>query len=102
MDNVTEKMINEVEKLNKKAGELFGLIRDADTILVDLIMDCDYQFSGFAQDIFNIWKESSDKKAVEQMFYEFTGMNFVHYLMKCKREIEKFLDEDKNKKGVLK
>lgn len=87
MDNVTEKMINEVEKLNKKAGELFGLIRDADTILVDLITDCDYQFSGFAQDIFNIWKESSDKKAVEQMFYEFTGMNFVHYLMKCKREI---------------
>ena len=21
------------------------------------------------------------------MFYEFTGMNFVHYLMECKREI---------------
>ena len=42
MDNVTEKMINEVEKINEKAGEISGLIRDADTILVDLITDCDY------------------------------------------------------------
>lgn len=81
----TEVMIKEIEQLNDSTPD--GMICDADTILVDLIEECDYQFSGFAQDIFNIWKNSTDKKAVEQMFYEFTDMEFVDYLKKCKEEI---------------
>ena len=87
MNNRTEELIREVEELNDNTP--YGTIHDADTILVDLIEKCDYEFSGFAQDIFNIWKDSTDKKAVEQMFYEFTDMEFVDYLMKCKEEITK-------------
>lgn len=79
-------MIKEVEKLNNNTPDRKIFI-DADTILADLVQNCDYEFIGFAQDIFNIWKESSDKKAVEQMFYEFTDMEFDDYLMKCKKEI---------------
>ena len=85
MNVYVAKMIKEVEELNDNTPE--GIIRDADTILLDLIGECDYEFSGFAQDIFNIWKNSTDKQAVEQMFYEFTSMEFVDYLMKCKEEI---------------
>lgn len=82
-----EKLLAEVEKLNDNIPD--GCIRDADTILVDLIEENDFEFSGFAHDIFNIWKNSSDKEAVEQMFYEFTDMSFKKYLEKCKREISR-------------
>ena len=82
-----EKLLTEVEELNNSTPS--GCIRDADTILVDLINKTDFEFSGFAQDIFNIWKNSSDKEAVEQMFYEFTDMSFKEYLEKCKREISR-------------
>ena len=81
----TEEMIEEVETLHNSTPD--GVIHDADTILVDLIEQCDHEFTGFAQDIFNIWKNSTDKKAVEQMFYEFTDMEFDRYLMKCQKEI---------------
>lgn len=85
MEKWTEEMIKEVEKLNNNTPE--GQIVDADTILVDLVENYNHDFTGFAQDIFNIWKRSKDKKAVEQMFCEFTDMKFDRYLMKCKEEI---------------
>lgn len=85
MNRLTEDMIKEVEELNNNTPN--GQIIDADTILVDLIQENDFEFSGIAQDIFNIWKESKDKKSVEQMFFEFTGMEFDRYLMKCQSEI---------------
>lgn len=80
-----EELLKEVEELNDNTP--FGFIKDADTILCDIIEDTDYEFSGIAQDIFNIWRNSSDRKAVEQMFFEFTEMEFKDYLEKCKREI---------------
>lgn len=85
--NEIENMIKEVESLNANTPE--GCIVDSDTILVDLIENSDFEFNGFSQDIFNIWKESKDKSAVEQMFYEFTGVEFVEYLEKCKSEISR-------------
>lgn len=85
MGNWTEEMIKEVEKQNSNTPE--GQIVDADTILANLVQNCNHEFTGYAQDIFNIWKESSDKKAVERMFYEFTDLEFDSFLMKCKEEI---------------
>lgn len=86
MKNIAN-MIEQVEELNDNTPD--GIIVDADTILVDLIRNCDYEFSGFAQDIFNIWKNSSDKTAVARMFYEFTGVEFEDYLEKCLEEISR-------------
>lgn len=82
--NITE-MIEQVERLNDNTPD--GIIIDADTILVDVLEDADHEFSGFAQDIFSIWQNSSDKKAVEQMFFEFTNTEFSEYLSRCIEEI---------------
>lgn len=60
-----------------------GVIIDADTILADLIDIAGYKFTGISQDIFNIWKASTDKRSVEQMFFEFVGVEFNEYLRRC-------------------
>lgn len=86
-------LLKEVEELNNNTPD--GVIRDADTILADLLQNVDNEFTGFAQDIFNIYKNSQDKNAVCQMFYEFTGIEFENYLKQCKAVIarsEKALD----------
>lgn len=82
----TGRLVAEVEKLEAELERNApdGPYADADTILADLTDDCDMQFAGVAQDIFNIWKRSRDKDAVEQMFYEFTDMEFMDYLKLCR------------------
>lgn len=85
MSNMTADLINEVRTRNSHTPN--GKIVDSDTILVDLIENCDYHFSGISEDIFRIWSESTNKTAVEKMFYEFTDMEFIEYLEKCKKEI---------------
>jgi len=82
-----QNLLLQVEKLNNNTSD--GLIINADTILIDLINANDFEFIGFAQDIFAIWKQSKDKQAVEELFYEFTDMEFTDYLLKCKNEITK-------------
>lgn len=83
----TSVLIKEVEELNNNTPD--GRIVDGDTILADLIESNDFELSGMCQDIFNIWKNTTDKEAVEQMFFEFTGVEFVKFLKKCKEEISR-------------
>jgi hypothetical protein len=85
MDSLILKTIKEVEDLNYDTPE--GIIRDSDTILVDLLNESDFEFSGISQDIFNIYKKSKDKESVKEMFFEFAGMEFEEYLAKCLEEI---------------
>lgn len=83
-----EKLEMEIEKIEKMMENLpDGMIRDADTVLADIMEDVDVKFPGVSQDIFNIWKNSSDKAAVEQMFYEFTGYEFPNFLEECQRTL---------------
>ncbi|MDU3180443.1 MAG: hypothetical protein E6686_03455 [Lachnospiraceae bacterium] len=79
----TKKLIEKANELEEIQNTMTGIFKDADTVLVDILNNQDYEFSGFAQDIFNIWKSSSDKGAVEQIFFEFTGKEFTEYLQKA-------------------
>lgn len=79
----TEQAIQTVEDMAEHLPN--GLIRDADTVLADILKEANFEFSGFAQDIFNIWRKSSDRKSVEQMFFEVTDCEFWDYLKKCQK-----------------
>lgn len=83
----TQKLIERIEELNGSTPD--GQIVDSDTILVDLLETNDFEISGISQDVFNIWKNSKDKEAVEQMFFEFTDMEFIEYLKNCEAEISR-------------
>lgn len=84
MANIRE-LIRKVECLNNAVPD--GVIRDADTILKDILDEQDFEITGMAQDIFNIYKKSTDKTSVKEMFFEFTGVDFDEYLNKCIKEI---------------
>jgi hypothetical protein len=82
-------MIEQVEELNDKSAEMaYGI--DADTILCDLMDESDFEVSGLAQDIFDMWKrkDNSGRKAVEQMFYLFTEVEFDRYLTMCYEQMK--------------
>ena len=68
-----EQLLKYVEELNTNTPD--GQIVDADTILKDIMDEQDFEISGMAQEIFNIYHKSSDKQEFDQ------------YLMKCSREI---------------
>ena len=85
----TAELIAKAEALYESAAQLDKGIIDADTILADMVEKCSFEGTGFAIDVFNIWKASSDKKAVEEMFFEFTGVEFGEYLEKCIAETTK-------------
>jgi hypothetical protein len=84
--NIT-KMIDEVKRLNSNTPS--GCIQDADTILCDIMQsaDLDFEITGLAEDLFNIYQNSRDKQAVKEMFFLFTDMNFEDYLQKCVENI---------------
>ena len=81
MNDLISDMIDKVETLNNNTPN--GFIHDADTILADVISNADFEITGFANDIFNIYRNSLDKGAVMEMFYAFTGINFDEYLTMC-------------------
>lgn len=82
-------MISEVETLNNNTPD--GIIVDADTILADLVETAYeaayFEESGIAQEIFDIWKNSADKKSVEKMFQMFADVTMDEYLERCVEEI---------------
>lgn len=80
-------MIKEVEYLNNNTPD--GQIVDADTLLVDAIGENGLEITGIAQELFDIYLESTDKNTVKKMFFLFTGIEFDNYLVKCRNEITK-------------
>lgn len=76
-----EENIKKVEELYQNTPN--GEVIDSDTILKDIMDESDFEESGISLDIFEIYKRSRDKKALRQMFFEFTGIEFSEYLNRC-------------------
>ena len=73
--------VEKAEYLNKNTPD--GMIRDADTILEDIIENRDKEVSGVANDVFEIYKNASDKKSVKAIFEAITGTTFDDYVNEC-------------------
>lgn len=93
LDSISiEPLIEKVEKLNANVPN--KVIRDADTILADIMKKADHQCTGLAQEIFDIWKSSSDKSGIELLFYNLAGVKFRYYLNYCINHITRKTREE--------
>lgn len=79
----TEQAIQTVEDMAEHLPN--GLIRDADTVLADIMQEANFEITGLTKDIFNIWRKSSDRKSVEKMFFNLTDCDFMSFLEKCQK-----------------
>lgn len=75
---------------NEVNANVFGVaFRDADTILVDLQEEgLDIDATGVANEIFDIYEKTSDKKAFCDLFESLVGTSFTTYLRKCEAGIK--------------
>lgn len=78
--------IERIESLEKSLKD--GMIYDADTVLADLVGMCEFEVSGISKELFDIYKNSSDKESIEKLFELFTDTGFKEYLNICEKEIK--------------
>ena len=76
-----EKLVIEAKALAKNAPD--GFVVDGDTILCDIMEEADFEITGLAADIFDIWLKSSDRKSVEKLFYDLTDVDFEDFVNRC-------------------
>jgi hypothetical protein len=68
-------------------------IVDADTILKDIIDQCDYDIAGKADDIFEAYQRCGDKEVFEELFFLMTGgFKFKQYLLCCTTNMVQNMD----------
>lgn len=91
----TETLVGKVEKLTSAITSVppLGCIQDADTLLADYANKADLDITGLSKEIFGIWKKSTDRKAVEDMFFEFTDIKFGDFLEEAASLMEKEIEE---------
>lgn len=101
-DKVPNVLIDQVLKLHRNApGGIFReehWTQDADTILSDIYelgSDRILHKPGNAEKIISIWKNSSDKDSVEELFEAFVGTSFYKYLTYCRDHISRYVTEKK-------
>lgn len=77
-------MIGQVRKLVREIPDTcIDELHDPDTILADVVDIASCCETGIAEEVFSVWENSSDKKAVEELFYSLCGITFRDYLEKC-------------------
>lgn len=86
-----EERIKKVKELhNEVNATVFGTaFHDADTILVDLQEEgLDIDATGVANEIFDIYEKTFDKRAFCDLFESLVGTSFTTYLRKCETGIK--------------
>ena len=77
--------VQTVRQLNAKTPD--GIIKDADTILEDIMEERDTEVSGIADEILDIYQHSSDRNAVKALFEALTVTKFTDYIINCYKNI---------------
>lgn len=60
-----------------------SVIRDADTVLADILEGTDFELTGIAEELLKIYQNSKDRESVETCFEALTGWTLSDYLKKC-------------------
>lgn len=87
-----EERIKEANKLIDNTPD--GYIVDADTLLCDAMEKADFEVTGLAKDIFNIWLNSSDRASVEAVFYDLTDMQLDEFVELCLEKMSRETEKD--------
>lgn len=89
-----EKMwFEHAKRMHNKLKTVNGIIRDADTILDDIMgshWDEFHEQSGVADELFSIYEQAADKNTFRQMFKLFVGCEFDEYCQDCVDVMEKY------------
>ena len=81
------KLVEEVMELSTKQPD--GVkFRDADTILADLIEECDFQVTGIADELLRLYLDAENKEDFKSLFFFMTEKNFEDYLFESKKVME--------------
>ena len=72
-----DKVLKAIE-LHETAANTAG--QDADTVLSDIVSNCDAEELGMGIDALTAWKNSKDRESVEDMFFAITGHTFKDYV----------------------
>lgn len=71
-----------------------GVIRDADTILEDHLDNRETEISGIAEEVFDIYKNTTDKESVKAMFEALVGTSFDDYVKDCIKNTTKSMNDN--------
>lgn len=74
-----------VKKDKLRSERESGIIYDSDTVLADIMQNADYEITGLAKEVFEIYKKTSDKEAFENLFYSLSGETFENYIGQCEK-----------------
>ena len=92
--------LDEVAKLNESTPS--GRIKDADTVLADVMGEADFEESGMFEELRRLYHDAymdTDESKVgleifHEMFNLFTGISFSEYLDRCKETITRGENND--------
>lgn len=81
---IQEENAKRIHNLIRKDSEKEdGIVFDSDTVLADIMDEANFEETGIAKEIFDIYVRSADRDSVANLFYAFTGVTFEEYIQKC-------------------
>lgn len=78
----TRKLFETLTFLEKQMEDE-SAVRDADTVLADILEGADFEITGIVTDLLKTYQGSKDRESVETCFELLTGVTIQEYLKKC-------------------